>query len=111
MTNLFQVTLAALTKLRKISLEEDKALQVRVAMIGGGCSGYSVTMNFTNDLPDYMTEQVQTIDGLRFLIDNKSALFVVGATLDYGGGLLDRGFRWDFPQATGGCGCGTSFSF
>jgi len=109
--DLFHITPAALTELKRISLEQDKAPQVRVAMIGGGCSGYSVTMDFTDDPPDYMTEQVQTIDGFRFLIDDKSALFVTGATLDYGGGLLNQGFRWDFPQATGGCGCGTSFSF
>jgi len=76
----------------------------------GGCNGYEIDMCFTKhpvDEFDLTFEQ----DGIEFLVDKKSALFIHGATLDYGGGLLDRGFKWSFPTSTGNCGCGTSFSF
>ena len=111
MSSLITVTQLAIDELKRIATEEDKPPRVRVAMKGGGCSGYSVDMNFTKWPQDEDFDLIFTEDGVEFLVDEKSAILLDGATLDHGGGLLDRGFRWEFPKATGGCGCGTSFSF
>ena len=48
--------------------------------------------------------------GVRYIVDKKSEFFMGGTTLDFNDGLLDRGFVWRNPQASGTCGCGTSFS-
>ena len=104
------VTEIALNELKRIAEAENNSLRVRIAMLGGGCSGFTIDMCFTErdaDEFDMTCEQ----DGVEFIIDKKSALLVHGATLDYGGGLLDKGFKWEFPSSTGGCGCGVSFSF
>lgn len=110
-SNLIIVTKPALNELKRIAEAEGKPLRVRVAMLGGGCSGFKVDMNFTKWPQDGEFDLTFTQDGIEFLIDKKSATLLEGATLDHGGGLLDKGFQWEFPSSTGGCGCGISFSF
>lgn len=111
MNQLFTVTESALDELKRIADAEGNPLCVRVAMKGGGCSGMTVDMSFTKHPKDEEFDLTFTQDGVEFLVDKKSSFWLTGATLDHGGGLLDRGFKWTFPSATGGCGCGTSFSF
>lgn len=108
---MIEVTEAAINELKRIADSEEKEYRVRVAMKGGGCSGYTVDMSFTKFPADEEFDLVFTQDDIEFIVDEKSATFLVDATLDYGGGLLDRGFKWTFPNASGGCGCGVSFSF
>ena len=108
--SLITVTNPAINELKRIADAEGNPLRVRLAMIGGGCAGMSVNMDFTEKGPDEFDLTCEQ-DGIEFLVDKKSALFILGATLDYGGKLLDKGFKWSFPTSTGGCGCGTSFSF
>jgi len=105
------VTETAIKELKRIADAEGNPLCVRLAMQGGGCSGYKVDMCFTKWEKDEEFDLTYTQDGVEFLVDKKSALLLSGATLDYGGDLLDRGFKWTFPKSTGGCGCGVSFSF
>jgi len=105
------ITESAITELKRIAAAEGNAPRVRIAMHGGGCSGYKIDMNFTKFPPDQEFDQIFHEDDIEFVVDMKSATLVTGAKLDFGGGLLDRGFKWEFPSATGGCGCGTSFSF
>lgn len=104
-------TPAALSELERIADEEGKDLRVRVACKGGGCSGITVDMHFTKFPPDDEFDIVFTQGNVEFLVDKKSALFLRAAQLDFGGSLLDRGFKWTLPDSTGGCGCGVSFSF
>jgi len=111
MSNVITVTDAALSELKRIADAEGKPHRVRFAMKGGGCSGLTVDMSFTKFPKDDEFDLTFTQDGVEFFIDKKSAFFMQSATLNFGGGLLDRGFHWEFPQSTGGCGCGTSFSF
>jgi len=112
MTNcIITITKPALNELKRIATEEGKPSRLRVAMKGGGCSGYSVDMDFTELSKDDEFDLTFTQDRIEFIIDKKSAFLMQGATLDHGGGLLDRGFKWKFPSSTGGCGCGVSFSF
>jgi len=82
---------------------------VRVGAKGGGCSGFTYVLDFDPNGPtefDLAFEQ----HGVKIVIDKKSEFFMGGTTLDFNDGLLDRGFVFKNPGATGTCGCGTSFS-
>jgi iron-sulfur cluster assembly protein len=82
---------------------------VRVGAKGGGCSGFTYVLDFDQQGPtEFDLAFVQ--HGVQFLIDKKSEFFMGGTILDFNDGLLDRGFVFKNPQASGTCGCGTSFS-
>ena len=82
---------------------------VRIGAKGGGCSGFSYVLDFDQTGP---TEFDLTFEehGVNVVIDKKSEFFMAGTELDFNDGLLDRGFVFKNPSATGTCGCGTSFS-
>jgi iron-sulfur cluster assembly accessory protein len=82
---------------------------VRIGAKGGGCSGFSYVLDFDQAGP---TEFDLTFEehGVKVVIDKKSEFFMGGTILDFNDGLLDRGFVFKNPSATGTCGCGTSFS-
>ncbi len=109
--NLLTLTEPAATELKRIAVQDGKEPRVRIAILGGGCSGYKVHMDLTTLPPDPDMDLLYEDQGITFVVDYKSATFFDGSTLDFGGTLLDRGFKWTFPRANGGCGCGTSFSF
>jgi iron-sulfur cluster assembly protein len=81
---------------------------LRVAVVGGGCSGMSYKLDFAKEASpnDKIFEQ----DGVQVFIDQKSYLYVKGMELDYQGGLNGTGFSFKNPNATKSCGCGTSFA-
>jgi iron-sulfur cluster assembly accessory protein len=80
---------------------------LRIAVIGGGCSGFQYSMNFdTRKDGDVVTE----LGGVNVFVDEISLPYVAGTTLDYVEGLHNAGFRFDNPRATRTCGCGSSFS-
>ena len=82
---------------------------VRVGAKGGGCSGFTYVLDFDQNGPtEFDLAFVQ--HGVQFVIDKKSEFFMGGTILDFNDGLLDRGFVFKNPQASGTCGCGTSFS-
>lgn len=81
---------------------------LRVAVVGGGCSGFSYGLDFEKEQkPD---DTVLEIDGIRVYLDEPSAKYLAGTVIDYVSGLQDAGFKFINPNATGTCGCGTSFS-
>lgn len=82
---------------------------IRIGAKGGGCSGFSYVLDFDQSGP---TEFDLTFEehGVQVVIDKKSEFFMAGTILDFNDGLLDRGFVFKNPSATGTCGCGTSFS-
>lgn len=82
---------------------------VRIGAKGGGCSGFTYVLDFDQTGP---TEFDLTFaqHGVNLVVDKKSEFFMGGTTLDFNDGLLDRGFVFKNPQASGTCGCGTSFS-
>lgn len=87
----------------------DPNLALRLGVKGGGCSGLSYTMTLTRDLTPRDLEF--EVDGLRVLVDQKSARFLDGASLDYTTrNLLEGGWQWTNPHARRSCGCGTSFT-
>lgn len=81
---------------------------LRVAVIGGGCSGLQYKMDLVNGPAnrDIMVESA----GVRVVIDPKSALFVSGSELDYSDDLQKGGFKVTNPNAVAHCSCGESFS-
>lgn len=85
--------------------------QLRVAVAGGGCSGFSYKLEFEKrEDGDALNDIVADIEGLRVVVDQKSHLFLDGTEVDYHEGLEARGFTFKNPNATRSCGCGQSFS-
>jgi len=81
---------------------------LRVGVTGGGCAGFTYTLNFDNEVrPD---DQTYEVEGIKVIIDMKSALYLTGTTIDYTTGLTGGGFKFINPQAKGTCGCGSSFT-
>ena len=106
---LVKVTDPASTKLRSL-LERQGRPQgaLRVAVIGGGCSGLQYKMDLVDGPAnrDIMVESAQ----VRVVVDPKSALFVSGSLLDYSDDLQKGGFKVTNPNAVAHCSCGESFS-
>ena len=106
---LVKVTDPASAKLRSL-LERQGRPQgaLRVAVIGGGCSGLQYKMDLVDGPAnrDIMVESAQ----VRVVVDPKSALFVSGSLLDYSDDLQKGGFKVTNPNAVAHCSCGESFS-
>jgi iron-sulfur cluster assembly protein len=100
-----KLTESAAAEVKKTK-EDDSYL--RIAVQGGGCSGfeYKLTLDLEYD------EQKDTLSnqhGVDVIVDNKSALYLEGTTLDYYTDISKRGFVFNNPNATKSCGCGSSF--
>ncbi len=81
---------------------------LRVAVMGGGCSGLQYKMDL-QDSPANRDILVES-QGVRVVVDPKSALYVTGSELDYQSGLEESGFQVNNPNAATTCSCGESFS-
>jgi iron-sulfur cluster assembly protein len=82
---------------------------IRLGVKGGSCSGYSYVIQYEDNPPrerDYVYEE----GGIRFIVDKKSFLFLVGSTLDFENTLMFQGFKFLNPHETQKCGCGHSFN-
>ena len=86
----------------------DSTYFLKVEVIGGGCSGLSYKMDFTNQSND--DDQIFEHQDLKVVTNKKSLLYLIGTELDYSDGLNGKGFEWNNPSATRVCGCGESFS-
>lgn len=81
---------------------------LRVAVVGGGCSGLQYKMDL-QDAPSSRDILVESA-GVRVVVDPKSALYVTGSELDYVDALQEGGFKVKNPNAATSCSCGESFS-
>ena len=84
--------------------ENDQAL--RVAVRGGGCSGFQYALAFDQAKSD---DHVFTVDGVSVVVDKVSMQFVFGSEVDYVEGLQGAGFQVNNPNVVAACGCGSSF--
>lgn len=86
----------------------DEAHGLRIAVRGGGCSGFEYALDFENEARenDWIYEQ----NGLTIYVDAVSARYLDGTTIDYVMGMAGAGFKFLNPQAKGTCGCGSSFT-
>lgn len=107
--SLVVVTDRAQREIRKIFEDQrrDGDVGLRLSVIGGGCSGLSYEMDFSEVRP---ADNVLDYESFRVLLDPKSAIYLKGVTLDFQDGLHGKGFVFDNPNAKNTCGCGESFS-
>ncbi len=106
---LIKVTEAAAQKLNSLLHKQGRATgALRVAVIGGGCSGLQYKMDLVDGPAnrDILVESSQ----VRVVVDPKSALFVSGSLLDYSEDLQKGGFKVTNPNAVAHCSCGESFA-
>ncbi len=91
-----------------IKQEGDPALKLRIAVSGGGCSGFQYGFSFDDEVKadDLLFER----DGVGLLVDEISLELLAGAEIDYVEDLMGSSFQVRNPQAKSSCGCGTSFS-
>jgi iron-sulfur cluster assembly accessory protein len=81
---------------------------LRVSVLPGGCSGFKYSLNIEErPLEDDM---VADVTGVRIFVDGFSAQYLTGVTIDYVTSMQGSGFTFSNPNATGGCGCGSSFT-
>jgi iron-sulfur cluster assembly accessory protein len=106
---MLQVTPQAVRKVKQLMEAEKRAgCALRVAVKGGGCSGFEYALTFESQHKD--NDDVLQFDGLTVYVDPLSRLYLEGVRIDYVDGLQGSGFKIDNPKATGTCGCGHSFS-
>ncbi|MCC6697828.1 MAG: iron-sulfur cluster assembly accessory protein [Candidatus Hydrogenedentes bacterium] len=105
---LIQATDGAIAELKRLLEKETAEVDgVRLGVKGGGCSGLSYVIEFSQKRDgDNAVEQ----DGVTFLMDRKSSIYLKGIVLDYKEGLKGKGFVFQNPNASSTCGCGESFS-
>lgn len=98
----------AFERLAEIAEASGERKALRVAILGGGCSGFS----YEFELEDAPAEDDTVIerDGQRVLIDPESLPFLEGSVIDFKDELIGARFHVENPNATSTCGCGTSFS-
>lgn len=106
---LVKLTSAAAHKVAALLAKQGRAAGVlRVAVVGGGCSGLQYKMDL-QDAPANRDILVESA-GVRVVVDPKSALYVTGSELDYIEALQNGGFKVHNPNAATTCSCGESFS-
>lgn len=81
---------------------------VRIGVKGGGCSGLEYVLKLDEKHTPH--DQEITVEGIKVVIDAKSAMYLKGARLVYTGNLIGGGFSFENPNAQKSCGCGTSFT-
>ncbi|MGB7588431.1 MAG: iron-sulfur cluster insertion protein ErpA [Solirubrobacterales bacterium] len=79
---------------------------LRVAVRGGGCSGFQYALAFDRPKDD---DHVFEVDGVAVVVDKTSMQFVFGSEVDYVEGLQGAGFQVNNPNVVAACGCGSSF--
>lgn len=107
---MISITERARTEVKRI-MEDQKlpdATALRVGIKGGGCSGFSYTLGFDDQVGE--ADQVFEVEGVRVVCDPKSFLYLNGTEVDFEESLMGRGFKFGNPNASKTCGCGESFA-
>ena len=105
------ITARAAEEVQKFIAQEQvptESAGLRVSVLPGGCSGFKYSLNVEErPLEDDMVAEV---NGVRVFMDGFSAQYLTGITIDYVSSMQGSGFTFSNPNATGGCGCGSSFT-
>jgi len=106
---LITITDKAIQQIHEISHADnpDGKKGLRLAVTGGGCSGLSYKIEFSDPKEK---DNVLTYGDIRVFIDPKSVIYLKGIVLDFKDGLNGKGFVFENPNAKNTCGCGESFS-
>lgn len=86
----------------------DAAHGLRIAVRGGGCSGFEYALDFENEARD--NDWVYEQGDIKVYVDAVSARYLEGTSIDYVFGMQGAGFKFNNPNASGSCGCGSSFA-
>ena len=104
------LTKKAEDKVKEIMSEQPEPYAgLRIQVVDGGCSGFSYRMGFDKNFND-QSDTIFEFDGLKVFVDRQSLLYMDGSEVDYIDGLHGAGFKFNNPNSTGSCGCGSSFS-
>jgi iron-sulfur cluster assembly accessory protein len=103
------LTARAATKVSALMSEEPagEAEVLRIAIQGGGCSGFEYALGF--DRGPAADDHELEFHGVRVVVDPFSAPYLQGSTIDFLEGLQESGFKIDNPNVSSACGCGHSF--
>ena len=107
----FNLTGRAAEEVHKFIVQEQVPADtagLRVSVLPGGCSGFKYSLNIEERPLD--DDLVSEVNGVRVFVDGFSAQYLAGNTIDYVTSMQGSGFTFNNPNATGGCGCGTSFT-
>ncbi len=105
------VTESAATEIGKFMASEEglpETAGLRVRVVPGGCSGFQYSLNIEED--SRQGDFILNEKGVRLFVDMFSAQYLNGVEIDYVSGVMGSGFAFKNPNATGGCGCGSSFT-
>ena len=106
---LLDVTPTASGRIRDLLAKDGKLAThgLRLKVVGGGCSGLRYELAFDDRVGE--TDTTLEVGDVRVIVDEKSALYLVGTTLDFVDTLQETGFKMRNPNAKTTCGCGESF--
>lgn len=103
------LTPTAVAKVKEIMAQQDPMpAGLRIGVVGGGCSGFSYSMNFENAAG--MMDKIFKFDELKVFVDATSLMYLQGCVVDYIETLEAAGFKFDNPNVKSTCGCGSSFN-
>ena len=103
------VSEAAIGQIKRLVAKDGRPdVFLRVGVKGGGCSGFEYVMKL--DVKHTQIDMEANLDGIKVVVDAKSAKFLQGSSLEYTGNLIGGGFKVENPNAARSCGCGTSFT-
>ena len=107
---MIEVTSEAAAHIRSLLSEDGKQSShgLRMKVIGGGCSGLQYQLSF-DDVVREIDSEIES-EGVRVIVDEKSALYLVGCRLDFVDTLQESGFKIENPNASNTRGCGQSFA-
>jgi iron-sulfur cluster assembly accessory protein len=109
-TDVIAVTAKAARRIAALALKEGRPQPIlRVRVTAGGCSGFTYDLAFA-DRPAEDDHVIEAAEGVRVVVDPRSAPIVRGSTLDFNDALLGGGLKMHNPQAVHECACGDSFS-
>ncbi|HEX8140762.1 MAG TPA: iron-sulfur cluster assembly accessory protein [Pyrinomonadaceae bacterium] len=106
-----ELTETAAAEIKKFMAGEEglpETAGLRVRVVPGGCSGFQYSLNIEED--SRQGDHILSEQGVRLFIDMFSAQYLNGVKIDYVSGVMGSGFTFTNPNATGGCGCGSSFT-
>jgi iron-sulfur cluster assembly accessory protein len=108
-TPIVSLTETAATKIRELQAEEPEgeAAVLRIAIQGGGCSGFEYALGFDTGVQE--GDEANEFHGVTVVVDPLSAPYIKGATIDFVDTLQESGFKIDNPNVSASCGCGHSF--
>ncbi len=107
---MIQLTENAVNKVKEIIAQQDpQPSALRISVMGGGCSGFQYSMAFENN--QMPLDKVYKFDGgLKVFVDQASLLYLENVNIDYVESLEGAGFKFENPNVSSTCGCGSSFT-